>query len=226
MESSSTSASFKLNNGLWMPKVGLGTFRIKDKDSIVKAILEVGYRHIDTAWVYENEEVVGEAIKEAIEKSDGKIRREDLFVVTKIWHKMYEDPEAALREQLKKLQLEYVDCYLIHWPGGFFAEKKKPLHVLWGQLESLVDKGLTKSLGLSNFNLQLIADLLCYARHKPVCNQIELHPFVVQEELVKFLFDQHIFPVAYCPLGRPTSVESEGSQGSQKLPDLRNDAGV
>jgi diketogulonate reductase-like aldo/keto reductase len=86
-----------------MPKVGLGTYRIKDKESIVKAIVDVGYRHIDTAFVYENEEIVGEAIKDAIQKSEGKIKREDLFVVTKIWHKMYEDPEAALREQLKKL---------------------------------------------------------------------------------------------------------------------------
>ena len=92
---------------------------------------------------------------------------------------MYQDPEAALRQQLKSLKLDYVDLYLIHWPAGFFAEPKKPLHVLWAQLESLVDKGLTKSLGLSNFNLQLTSDLLCYARHKPVCNQIELHPFIV-----------------------------------------------
>ena len=81
-----------------MPKVGLGTYRIKEKESLVKAIVDVGYRHIDTAWVYENEEIVGEAIKEAIEKSSGKIKREDLFVVTKIWHNHYGDPEAALRE--------------------------------------------------------------------------------------------------------------------------------
>jgi aldehyde reductase len=189
METSHSGTAFKLNNGLWMPKVGLGTYRIKDKDTIVKAIVDVGYRHIDTAWVYENEDIVGDAIEGALEKSAGKIKREDLFVVTKIWHNHYEDPEAALREQLKKLKLDYVDCYLIHWPAGFFTEKRVPLHVLWEKLEALVDKGLTKSLGISNFNLQLTADLLCYARHKPVCNQIELHPFVVQEDLVKFLFD-------------------------------------
>ncbi len=110
-------------------------------------------------------------------------------MVTKIWHKQYDDPEDALRSQLQKLKLDYVDLYLIHWPAGFFAEKRKPLHLLWGDLEALVDKGLTKSLGVSNFNLQLTADLLTYAKHKPVCNQIELHPFVVQEDLVKFLFD-------------------------------------
>jgi diketogulonate reductase-like aldo/keto reductase len=87
MESSQSSTSFKLNNGMWMPKVGLGTYRIKDKDTLVKAIVDVGYRHIDTALYYENEDVIGEAIKEAIQKSDGKVKREDLFIVTKIWHK-------------------------------------------------------------------------------------------------------------------------------------------
>lgn len=87
MESSQASTAFKLNNGMWMPKVGLGTYRIKDKDTLVRAIVDVGYRHIDTALYYENEDVIGEAIKEAMQKSDGKVKREDLFVVTKIWHK-------------------------------------------------------------------------------------------------------------------------------------------
>ena len=87
MKSTQAFNAFKLNNGMWMPKVGLGTYRIKDKDTIVKAIVDVGYRHIDTALVYENEDVVGEALKEAIQNSDGKLKREDLFVVTKIWHR-------------------------------------------------------------------------------------------------------------------------------------------
>lgn len=81
------------------------------------------------------------------------MKREDLFVTTKLWHNNYDDPEAALRLSLKKLQLEYVDLYLIHWPAGFFSPAKKPLHKLWAELEALVDKGLIKSLGLSNFNL-------------------------------------------------------------------------
>jgi diketogulonate reductase-like aldo/keto reductase len=113
---------------------------------------------------------VGEGIKEAIAKSDGKIKREDLFVATKIRHSQYDDPEGALRESLKKLGLDYVDLYFIHWPAGYFSPSKKPLHELWAQLEALVDKGLVKSLGVSNFNVQLLCDLLCYARHKPVCN--------------------------------------------------------
>ena len=167
-KSTATHQYFTLNNQLKMPAVGLGTFRILEKEPIVKAILEAGYRHIDTAFVYENEHIVGEALKEVL--ASGKVKREELFVVTKIWHKQYEDVEGAINEALKKLQLDYVDMFLIHWPAGFFAEKKKPLHKLWADLEGLVDKGLTRSLGLSNFNVQLTCDLLTYARIKPVCN--------------------------------------------------------
>ncbi len=94
-----------------------------------------------------------------------------MFITTKIWHSQYADPEKELRAQLTDLKLDYVDLYLIHWPAGYFSQTgRKPLHILWRELESLVDKGLTKSLGLSNFNIQMISDLLCYAKHKPVCN--------------------------------------------------------
>ena len=93
----------------------------------------------------------------------------------------FKDPEAALRTSLAKLQLSYVDCYLIHWPAGFFTEdpaNRVPIHVLYAKLEQLVDQGLIKSIGVSNFNfnLQLLADLLCYCRIKPVVNEIELNP--------------------------------------------------
>ncbi len=143
--------SFTLNNGLIMPGVGLGTYRILEKEPIVKAILEAGYRHIDTAFVYDNEHIVGDAIQEVL--ATGKVKREELFVVTKIRHTQYDDVEGAIREALKKLKLDYVDLFLIHWPAGFFAPNKKPLHKLWAEHESLVDKGLAKSLGLSNFNV-------------------------------------------------------------------------
>jgi diketogulonate reductase-like aldo/keto reductase len=100
------------------------------------------------------------------------VKREDLFIVTKLWHTEYADPEAALRRSLAKLKLDYVDCYLIHWPNNLASESKKPYHVLWAELEQLAEKGLTKSLGVSNFGVQLLSDLLCYAKIKPVCNQI------------------------------------------------------
>ena len=98
--------------------------------------------------------------------------REELFIITKIWHTEYGNPEEALRRSLSKLKLDYVDCYLIHWPNNLASESKKPFHILWAELEQLVEKGLTKSLGVSNFNVQLLSDLLCYAKIKPVCNQI------------------------------------------------------
>lgn len=140
-----------LNNGKKMPLIGLGTFKLFDKDSIINSIENLGYRHIDTAAYYENEHIVGEALNEIFSK--GKIKREDIFLVTKIWPTDFANPEAALRKSLENFKLDYVDCYLIHWPSMYFSESRKPLHVLWKELESLVDKGLTKSLGISNFNL-------------------------------------------------------------------------
>ena len=126
-------------------------------------------------------------------------------MTTKLWQIEFADPEAALRTSLGKLGLEQVDCYLIHWPNSFFEVEEKnrvPMHKLWPSLERLVDLGLTKSIGLSNFNLQLTSDLLTYARIKPVVNQIELHPLLAQTELVRFLKDHDIVPVAYCPIVR------------------------
>lgn len=152
-----------------MPVIGLGTYPIKEVNVFEQAI-KLGYRHFDTASFYENEQFLGEAIQRAI--SAGVVKREDLFIVTKLWHTEYADPEAALSRSLAKLKLDYVDCYLIHWPNNLASESKKPYHVLWAELEQLAEKGLTKSLGVSNFGVQLLSDLLCYAKIKPVCNQI------------------------------------------------------
>ena len=124
----------------------------------------------------------------------------------------FKDPEAALRTSLAKLQLSYVDCYLIHWPCGFFEEdpaNRVPVHILYQKLEQLVDQGLTKSIGVSNFNLQMMADLLCYCRHKPVVNEIELNPTLIQEELLRFLKSQDIHAIAYSPVCRLGTVEND-----------------
>jgi diketogulonate reductase-like aldo/keto reductase len=142
-----------LSNGASMPLVGLGTFQLMDKDAIVNAILNLGYRHLDTAWLYNNEEIIGKTLAEVFEKSGGKIKREDLFITTKIWVSQFENPKKELQGSLDRLQLSYVDLYLIHWPAQFFGEQKKALHVLWPELESLVDAGMTRSIGLSNFNV-------------------------------------------------------------------------
>lgn len=133
----------------------------------MNALMIEGYKHIDTASIYNNEEVVGQALLESFRY--GK-RRKDLFVTTKIWHTEYDDVQDALEYSLKKLNLNYVDLYLVHWPMGYYSEPKKPMHVLWREMEALVDKGLTGSIGISNFNAQMIWDLLSYCRIKPVVN--------------------------------------------------------
>jgi len=182
-----------------MPVVGLGTFPIIDA-AVFEQAVELGYRHFDTASFYHNEEELGQGLRKAMER--GLCYREELFIVTKIWDSEYSDPEAALRRSLTKLGMEYVDCYLIHWPNNWGSQSKKPYHILWKELEALVDLGLAKSIGVSNFNVQLLSDMLCYARHKPVCNQVQLFPGCAQEDLVKFCLANNVVPVAYSPCGR------------------------
>ena len=167
---------------------------------MVAAVMKADFVKIDTASYYQNEEVVGDALKECFAK--GK-KREEIYVATKIWHNEYNDIEGAMRRSLKKLQLDSVDLYYLHWPAGFYAECKKPVHVIWAELEALLDKGLTKSLGVSNFTGQMLRDLLCYARHKPVVNQVELNPQISQVELVDFCLSVDVRPVAYTPVARP-----------------------
>ena len=156
-----------------MPALGFGTYLIKDADTFYRA-LKNGYTHFDTATFYANEEFIGEALQRGFQ--EGLCRREDLWITTKLWHTDYEDPEAALRLSLKKLGTDYVDLYLIHWPYNGVGPVKMPMHVLWKKMEDLVRKGLVKSIGVSNFNIQLLADMLTYAEIKPACNQIQLYP--------------------------------------------------
>lgn len=133
-----------------MPSMGFGTSGIKSIEPFYTA-LKVGFRHFDTATRYDNEQFIGEAITRGIE--EGLVKRDELFITTKLWHTDYSDPEAALRLSLQKLQTPCVDLYLVHWPMNGVVENKVPMHVLWAQMESLVEKGLTKSIGVSNFNL-------------------------------------------------------------------------
>ena len=181
-----------LNNGLKMPKFGLGTMGIKEDGPIKAAVQDMGYRLLDCASRYRNEEVVGKAINDVVnvEKTH---KREDLYVISKVWWDEVEDCEAACKKQLEKLQVDYLDLYLVHWPiavnqvspsdeGGKteWHRIKQPMHKTWEQMEALVDKGLVKSIGVSNFNVQLLWDLLNYCRIKPVCNEIELSPYCAQ----------------------------------------------
>jgi diketogulonate reductase-like aldo/keto reductase len=139
-----------------------------------------------------------------------------------LWHDEYADVEGALKRSLERLKLDYVDMYIIHWPMGYYSEPRKPVHALWPEMEALVEKGLTKGIGVSNYNTQMIWDLLCYCKIKPACNQIELNPQCPQVELVRFLHAKDIRPVAFTPVARPGAV-GKGDQVTPKdWPDLRD----
>lgn len=138
-----------LSSGYTMPKLGFGTSSVLEPEVFYTAV-KVGYRHFDTATRYRNEEQLGEALQRCI--SEKLVTREELFITTKLWHDDYKDPEAALRLSLQKLKVDYVDLYLIHWPLNGHCNKV-PMHKLWATMESFVDQGLVRSIGVSNFNI-------------------------------------------------------------------------
>ncbi|WP_028856766.1 aldo/keto reductase [Psychrilyobacter atlanticus] len=182
-----------LNNGIDIPIIGLGTFRAKEKDvyNAVKTALDSGYRHIDTAMIYGNEVEVGRAIK------DSGVPREELFITTKLWNsdQGYETTKKAFDDSLKKLGLEYIDLYLIHWYKG--EEKAADS---WKAMEELYETGHIKSIGVSNFNVNHIEDLLKTAKIKPVINQVEIHLGLPQYNLQKYCESMEIKLEAYAPM--------------------------
>lgn len=167
--------TIKLNSGHSIPVVGLGTFLFPEcKQQVKDAILKYGYRHIDTAMIYGNEEFVGEALKEAMEAG---VKREELYITTKLWHTDKNDVEGAIKTSLKKLQLDYVDLYLVHWmradidfDSDDWKIKSPPHHIVWAGMEALVEKGLTKSIGVSNCTTPMFFDLLAGCKIKPAVN--------------------------------------------------------
>lgn len=184
----------KLNNGDKIPYIGLGVYRMDnpeaDEAAILKA-LSIGYRHIDTAAYYNNEETVGRAIKKS------GIPRDEIFVTTKVWNddQRADRVEEAIEESLKKLDLDYVDLYLIHWPvADKFVET-------WSILEKMYKKGKAKAIGVSNFKEHHIDTLLKTATIKPATNQIELHPYLSQRDLVEYCHKKKIVIEAWSPLG-------------------------
>lgn len=198
-------SEFKLYNGQTIPSIGYGTgLLIEGCEEAITLAIEAGYRHIDTARFYGNEKLIGNTIASLIKQ--GKILRSDLFITTKVWNNIDSDAEKDLRAALNDLQTDYVDLCLIHWPFGSidenFVMKQHPLHIYWKQLEGCAEKGLTKSIGVSNFSCQILCDLLSYAKIKPAVNQIENHPYLPQDHLVKFCHRYNIHVTSYCPLAR------------------------
>ncbi len=204
------SKTLTLNTGAKIPTVGLGTLCAKEglREVIRSAVLECGYRHIDTARDYGNEDIVGATIEEMVKAK--QIRREDLFVTTKIFNHEKGKGKIAetLRDSLKNLRMSYVDLLLIHWPIGACDKATKtiqqtPLYQTWAEFEECYEQGLCKAIGVSNFGVQLLLDLFTYCKHRPAVNQIELHPYLAQTDLVEFCRSQGIVVEAYSPLGSP-----------------------
>jgi diketogulonate reductase-like aldo/keto reductase len=183
-----------LNNGVKIPLLGLGTYMIENEDKLINAVksaLRIGYRHIDTASFYDNEEAVGVAVKES------GIPRKEIFLASKIWisDQGYEKTLQAFRTSINKIGTDYLDLYLIHWPQSLNKET-------WKALERLYKEGYIRAIGVSNFTSKHLIDLLEYAEIIPSVNQVEFHPQFAQNELRQFCKKYNIQLEAWSPLMR------------------------
>ena len=220
-----------LHTGAKIPSVGIGTFgsdRFSAED-VAKAVLgaiSVGYRHIDCASIYGNEHLIGESLRTAIQ---GGIKREELFVTSKVWNNMHGEGDVllSLAKSLKDLKLDYLDLFLVHWPfpnhhdQGVSVDSRDPHAVpyvhenfmkTWRQMERLVDMGLVKAIGTSNVSVAKLKLILRDARIKPAVNEMELHPHFQQPELFQFCVDNKIVPIGFCPIGSPTRPDRDKTE--------------
>jgi diketogulonate reductase-like aldo/keto reductase len=186
----SIDTTFALNDGRKIPALGLGVWKTpngKQCESAVLAALELGYRHIDTASIYGNEESVGAALRQS------GIAREDVFVTTKLWNEDHRDPARAFNASLKRLRLDYVDLYLIHFPV-------KQRNESWAVMDGLHESGKARSIGVSNFTIRHLEELLRRTNRVPAVNQVEFHPFLNQQDLTEYCQSKSILIEAYSPL--------------------------
>jgi diketogulonate reductase-like aldo/keto reductase len=236
--------SIKLNTGADMPVVTLGTWKAP-KGEVKKAVIEalkIGYRGLDCACDYGNEEEVGEAIKEAI--AAGYCKREDLFITSKLWNTYHrkEHVEAACKKTLADLGLDYLDLYLIHFPislkyipiesryppewmsdAGVMEIDPVPYRETWEAMQELQEKGLSKAIGVSNLSCHGLQDVLSYAKIPPAVNQVELHPYLFQESLVAYNKAKGVVVTAFSPLGS-ASYASIGMDKGMALGPMKEPA--
>jgi len=205
--------SFTLNNGSKMPYMCVSTFSLTTPESMETlkiSIEEHGYRCVDTCNESKNEEMIGTVLQDIFKR--GKVSRKDMYISSKLLCDEKGDIQGALKRCLKRLKLDYLDCYIIQWPISYTGDSKKPtftkipMHVQWRHMEECVKQGLTRSIGVSNFNFQLLNDLLSYAEIKPVCNQIELHPYCPQTCFVEWMKSEKILPISYNTMGGSLTI--------------------
>ncbi|KAJ9111497.1 hypothetical protein QFC22_006524 [Naganishia vaughanmartiniae] len=209
---------FRMNTGAYIPAVGLGTWQAKPgevKDA-VKHALSAGYRHIDGALIYQNEEEVGEGIKES------GIPREKLFLTSKVWNTYHDRVAECLDKTLESLGTDYLDLYLVHWPVRMVANETSPLfptnpdgsrsvdrswnqQETWRQMEALLETGKVKAIGVSNWSIPYLEHLSQTWKVVPAVNQVENHPLCSQNDLLAYCTDKGILIEAYCPLGSTNS---------------------
>ncbi|XP_028441493.1 aldose reductase [Perca flavescens] len=222
MEDTQVARTIELNDGTQMPVLGLGTWKPSNLpptsvQGAVEAAIAAGYRHIDTAYSYNNEVDIGKAL--CSKTKQGIIRRQDMFIVSKLWctHHAPEDIPVCLNKSLKDLQLDYLDLYLVHFPVGLkkmgdelFPKKDGKMLTcdidyvdVWRGMQALQASGKVKSIGVSNFSILQLERLLALCRVPPAVNQIELHPYLVQTDMIEFCKSKNIALTAYSPFGSP-----------------------
>lgn len=182
----------KLNNGIEMPVLGLGTFLLTDPDTCERSISEtirIGYRLIDTAQGYGNEEYIGRAV------AGSDVAREELFITTKVWFKNYEHTRASVEESMRKLQTDYLDLVLLHWPFG-------NTYAAWRELEELYAAGRIRAIGVSNYTSDRLIDLILYNKVVPAVNQIETNLISQQTEIYRWMKKYRIQHEGYAPFGQ------------------------